>query len=216
MSITLLGQILRLEVDAGKPGELFPVADRKTPLLYTASDVRIEIGLFKNDLWVDDASNIASLQIEVWRKSSGALLIDETTTDITTAPTEANWNAGTAQHAVFAIAADDTNFNLSGATAEPCHCEITALLTNGKTFPVAAADFHIYDTKHSTGDPTELPEPTYYTAAQVLTLLNLRQLRTPASAADNLKIYGSDGNLYQLGVQVVDGAKTFSLEQVAL
>jgi hypothetical protein len=35
-------------------------------------------------------------------------------------------------------------------------------------------------------------------------------------ATDNLKIYGSDANLYQLGVQVVDGVKTLSLEQVAL
>lgn len=216
MSITLLGQILRLKVDAARPSELFPVSDKRTPLLYTANDVRIEIGLYSNDLWVDDASNIASLQIEVWRKSNDALLIDETTTDITADPTEENWTAGTAQHAVFAISADDTNFDLDGATAEECHIEITATLNNGKVVTVAAANLHMFDTQHANGDPTELPEPTYLTAAQVNALLALRQLRTPSSSADNLKIYGSDGNLYQVGVYVEGTNKTLSLEQVAL
>lgn len=212
MSITLTGQVLRFAIDAGKPSELFPVEDRRTPLMFTGNDVRLEIGLYKNGLWVDSAANITSLQVEIWRKSSGALLIDEITSSITASPTEENWLAGTAQHAVITLAADDTNFDFGGATAEPCNCEITALLSSGETVTVAKADFQICDTLHANGSPSELPEPTYYTAAQVNALLGGLQKNVPSSTAENLAVRGSDGNNYRLSVRVTDGIPTLELE----
>lgn len=205
-----------LDVNANDGG-----GSQAVPLFIRGNATDFEVGIYYDDAPVD-ASGFVELYLELWYGSTLILAKTLEAADIADTLDATNWDAGTAQHGTFELSNEDTNFEdadigtPSGGATVALNCEITALMDDGRIHTLAIASVNLLVPRHSVSGTPELTEATYYTQSQTNALLALRQLRTPASATDNLKIYGSDGNLYQLGVQVVDGVKTLALEQVAL
>lgn len=205
-----------LDVNANDGG-----GNQAVPLFIRGNATDFEVGIFYDSAPVD-ASGFVELYLELWYNNTLILSKTLSASDIADTLDETNWDAGTAQHGTFELSNEDTNFEdadigtPSGGATVSLNCEVTALMDDGRIHTLAIAAVNLLVPRHTVSGTPEVVAGSYYTQSQTNALLALRQLRTPASSSDNLKIYGSDGNLYQLGVQVVDGVKTLSLEQVAL
>lgn len=224
---TIPARRIRCRIDAETPTRLLDVnaddgsSNQSTPLFIRGNATDVEFGVFYGEA-AADLSDMEELYLELWKGSTLLLSKTLTAADIEDTLDATAWDADTAQHAVFELDNEDTNFtdlslgSPAAGTTVDLACEVTAMMSDGRIHTLAIATVKLLIPRHTVSGTPEVVAGSYYTQSQTNTLLALRQLRTPASAADNLKVYGADGNLYQLGVQVVDGVKTLSLEQVAL
>ncbi len=224
---TLPARRIRTRINGETPRVLLDVnandggGSQAVPLFIRGNATDFEVGIFYDDAPVD-ASGFVELYLELWYNSTLILAKTLEAADIADTLDATEWDAGTAQHAKFELSNEDTNFedadigSPSGGATVALNCEITALMDDGRIHTLAIASVNLLVPRHSVSGTPEVVAGTYYTQSQTNALLALRQLRTPASATDNLKIYGSDGNLYRLRADVIDGNVTLGIDQSPL
>jgi len=94
------------------------VLTSSTPELWRGNDVQFEIGLAINEVIRDDISNLASVSLTLRRGSAaGAELVTKSVaaaqlTDIS----QAQWTAGTHQHALVVLTREETAWTLTGSS----------------------------------------------------------------------------------------------------
>lgn len=91
----------------------------KTPATWQGNDLQFELGIFNGTEAAPtpaDLSNFASLKCEVFAMAgaapTGAALMSKTVTSFADTLDLADWQAGTAQHAVFIFTAQESNLDL--------------------------------------------------------------------------------------------------------
>ena len=88
----------------------------KTPEIWRGVDVQVECAFYMAGTIVDSFSNLSAVYLEIHRLRSGPALLQKTVAvGALTACTDVNWTSGSGQHAIFSLAAADTQFDLSDA-----------------------------------------------------------------------------------------------------
>ena len=106
----LTGKIIRLQINADKPDQSVDFLTGSTAVVPRGFDLQIQLGVYFQKTPVD-LSNLASLTLQVFAKErTGDALMRQVVAAGAITPTivDADWQAGTAQHAVFHFAGADT------------------------------------------------------------------------------------------------------------
>lgn len=152
-------QRIRLQTDPTSHTAAKEKLTNALPKIWRGNDVQVEVGIFKDaSTFVTDVSNIDALVLEIHDNNNrqGAPLYQDTlaTVDLVTI-TEANWTNGSAEHAVFEIAAADTNFALGDATqnTKQFWLVIHAELTTGEMVTLIATTLEVEEDAAQNGLP---------------------------------------------------------------
>ena len=186
------GQVVRLELAAGSPNAGKNLLSGGTPIIWTRTTVRLDIGVILNGALVDP-SNWVSLTVEVdgsqYPVSDPAIQKQVTVFDA--AATLAAWRAGTAQHCTVVLSDVDTNLAL-GAKEKDYFLTVRIITVAGGKLIAGWAALKLKESNAGAAAPAPEIVDTFYTAAETDALLAARILKAGAPA--NFR-QNADGNL---------------------
>lgn len=132
---TLARKRIRLAADQATQttDKMVDVYTGSTPELWVGNDVQFEIAIYHDGAVVTDISNIASLTLEVKTATDrdGDPVMTKTLTsgDLNGALTQETWDDKTAEHALVAFTAAETNLSV-GADNEESYWLVISVITN--------------------------------------------------------------------------------------
>ncbi len=158
MSVQITSNRVRFAVDSVFGLQLAAITDKLTGLplrFWQSSDLQFEVGLFNNGTIVDSIANIAKITLELKAPEnllglalySGDVLVGAMAT-----PSLVNWNAGTDQHAVFAVTKAQSNIELVGQKERPLMLFVWLTDTTGTPKRIPLCQTLIYLTDSGFGD----------------------------------------------------------------
>jgi hypothetical protein len=142
---TFQTQIIRLAADTTSKEKVLDLNTSAEPQAWWARDLIIQAGVFAGQTLLD-VSDLQSVSVMLKDPSNldGAALVTQTITSFDNTTTQAAWTAGTQQHFVASIAADQLSFPLTNS-ARLVHLVITAITTGGKTGTICVGTINIID-----------------------------------------------------------------------
>jgi hypothetical protein len=162
---------IRLALVHGSHELMLDIVSHETPKAWRATHWIIDVCVTDTAGVPLDLTAIASLTLEI--KSGGRLgtvLISQTKAaeDITATLSQANWEAGTAQHASFLCVNTDTAFNLAGADAASFHLVVKALTVSspGQLDCNGITTLLVEEAGVVASNSPAANDPTYYTATE--------------------------------------------------
>jgi hypothetical protein len=156
---------IRLKIDIAKrtSDRIDDVNTTSTPELWKGNDVQFELGFYFGNSIITDISNIASLTLNIRETdASGDLLATKTISSFTDI-TDADWIAGTAQHAVVTFTGAEANI------AAGDHWLAIAITTTddpGRSVTLGASLIKITEDGIGTEAAAQAVEGTAYTKAE--------------------------------------------------
>jgi len=168
MSVSIPRKRIRMKCDAAKRTSDYmkDVFTSATPELWRGVDCQIEIGLFLNDVLVDDLSNVSTITLEIKDAATReTLLLTKTVDEWDAGVDTAGWNDGSRQHAVFALSGAETNIDLADLLHRSCWLVVSMVTVGGYAVTIQGTQLLIVeDGTGTTADPPDLRD-NYYTKA---------------------------------------------------
>ena len=161
MTLAIARQRIRLQCDIVKHEPIQCRIQGRTPLIWRGADCYVEIGIFNDDVFVDDLTNIVSVTLEVHPSAPrvGPAYFTKTIlkADMDVGMTSAEWvtDAADQQHARFTLTHDDTNLDLTGGNAERLSfwMVIHATLTTGEYITLGVTSLEVEEDATQLGVP---------------------------------------------------------------
>lgn len=158
--LTVTARPLRLKCDYANPNHVLDAETGSMPSVPRGAALVVQVGLFARNAIVADTSNLdsATLKIRALTESNGVLTIGAVQASSAVAAgdivdiTEAQWNAGTHQHAEFELTS--AQLNLAAGTY---WLVLAGQTTAGETITIGVGRFRIVDVG-LTDDAAEAPE----------------------------------------------------------
>lgn len=122
------------------------------PTLYRGNAVAIRIGIFEGTTPVS-MEGVTSLTLRVKKAIDDPTTLASKTEEPLALASEAAWNEGNGQNAVFELTDAETNFDLGGETRASYHLVITALLAGGETRTLGTGPLAMLEDNDSAADP---------------------------------------------------------------
>jgi hypothetical protein len=145
---TFQTQIISLACNTTSKHNVLDMATAAEPEAWWAADLAIRASLFCDDgVTILDVSDLqsATLSLKNPINLDGSPLFQSTITAFDNTTTTASWNAGTNQHFLFAIPADNLSFGGLTNGQRLLHLSISAITAGGKTGVIAVGTLNIID-----------------------------------------------------------------------
>lgn len=190
----------------------------EAPQLPKGVACQFEVGFFSFGT-ILDLSNIASLTLQVFASQSDTTVLMEKTLasgSFSATIAEDDWDAGTAQHALFSFTEQETNL-----AAGTYWLVISGITNAGRVLDYLIADFTIY--QDQAGEPTA---PAAEPPDVAITLSQAQAIFVAKHGNLSREAQGSDGAFYEYcddtakwhkrTLQLVDGAVTRAWDQTGV
>ena len=145
---TFQTQVISLVCNTSSKDNVLDLATSAEPEAWWAADLSIRASVFSDaGITILDVSDITSAALTLKDPSNldGSPLYQATITEFDNTTTTANWNAGTNQHILFAIPADDLSFGGLTNGQRLLHLVISAITTGGKTGVLCVGTLNLID-----------------------------------------------------------------------
>lgn len=149
----------------------------QTGVLPRGNDCSIECGIFYGD-YTRGATTVnvalySSLTLEVI-DSSGTIVMSKTVNNVDLDPdmTLDGFTGGTEQHVSFSFSNTETQPSLGSANEVTYYMVLSAVATTGEISTPGYGSLTIVEDQHGAGTSPPVGDPSYYTAAETLALIN--------------------------------------------
>lgn len=177
---------IRIKADPSNAQGLLNEYSGATPHIYRARAVQFDIGIFYDNVLVDDISNLTSVTAEVKALNAdgsidtdSAPLASKTLSAASLDPTldAATWQSKAKQHAAIPFTSVETALSMSGAVLNKLNLGliITALTTDGERLTLCVGIIQLEEDGGVTSADTPTPgDPQYLTSAETVALVESR------------------------------------------
>lgn len=165
--MSVLGNIIRLEVDAADPYRAPAIKNTGQPIrLPRSRDIILQLGVYEAGVWVENPSHLVLVTAEVKATRTGAAVAVANTSTIANIQ-QGQWDANTHQHLSITLpAAQTAGFPTADETTY--WLVITATVTGGIPITLLAGVVTVVNDGGDYSATVPSPgDPSYYTKAQV-------------------------------------------------